>query len=356
MKALRPVAPFALAVLLQIAPAATDAQETIAPRTLQVEDRLIVFAPPPPRVTETVDMPRGGVLSIMDGAAVLELRGESLQISFPGGGIVLVEGWPARANHVRLPSGAMLAADAVLDALRLGPEALDIARLEASVEVDRPSGDVIVSTRAPLAGRADWLVAREILEPGETEPVGFRAYGYLLFADNLPDGKDYERRLAAIRAYVHQFKQVHRHTPNKTALFASFVDDTWRRREYDPDAPETVIAALMHAYDFERARVLQRRLGLPTFGPMIISGSEPLLGNDKITRNDVMVMDLSWIEPKLVDEWLREYRRVAEGEYEWDSGSLRQFALELLARLNKLGQDLHMTREAIASIVKVPTG
>lgn len=332
--------------------------EAVASRTLQIGDRLLVLAAPPRGTTDTADMPKGGILSVLEDTAVLRLRGNDLHITFESGGTVLIKSWLTHADKLRLPSGARLPVVEVRDALLSGEGRVDIASLEAAVPPDRP--DRPEPTRGPLGEDATWLVAREILEPSDREPPGFRAYSYLLFANNTAAGPDFERRLAAVAAYLRQFETADavlhrlRVEPGNVALFIALVDATWRKNDGMPDTPETVIKALMSAYDFERARLLLRRLRLPTRGPYVVSGNKPLLGGAEVQLKDLLVMDLSSVPPRLVDLWLTEFRRVAEGEYQWESGSLRRFALEVFTRLEVVGEAFSVTREAVASVLKFP--
>lgn len=334
--------------------------EEVAARTVRIGDRLLVVAAPPYGATETVNMPAGGVLSMLGGDAVLQLDDRDLYIKFANEGVVRIVGWLSLAYSLQLPSGATLSTATVMDLLRSSSGGVDIAALEANAVVPTLPPDAKVrefgSTRGSLGDDADWLVARKILGPDDEDLSGFRAYSYLLFADDTAEGPHFERRLAAITSYVRQFEVVgplmRRFSLKRKDMniFISLVDDSWDPGHLDPNSPEAVVKALMSAYDFPRARLLLRRLELPTRGPYIISGSKPLLGDRQVQLTDLMVMDLSWIAPRLVDLWLTEFRRIAEGEYEWESGSLRKFALLLLSELERIAP----TVVAIRSVVKLP--
>lgn len=354
----------AFAFLLAGAPSALEASDDdVAARIVRVGDRLLVLAAPPPGATEVAEMPPGGVVSMLEDEASLELHGQDLQLAFANGGTVRIVGWLSLASSLQLPSGARLSTASVVDVMRSGAGRAHIGVLEANAVSPEPPSDRtggMGSTRGALGDDADWLVARKILGPADQEPLGFRAYSYLLFADDTADGPDFERRLAAITAYVRQFEETESLTrrlsfeEEETALFIGLVDDSWDPGHYDPNSPEAVVEALMRAYDFPRARLLLRRLQLPTRGPYIVSGSEPLLGDDETQLDQIMIMDLSWIEPRLVDLWLTEFRRIAEGEYAWESGSLRPFALMVLSGLETVGKAFGVTREAVASVIKLP--
>jgi hypothetical protein len=348
----------AFALLLVSPPTVLEASDDeVATRTVWIADRLLVLAPPPPGTTETVDMPQSGVLSMLQGEAVLELRGEDLEITFANGGSVRIARWLSRISRLQLPSRATLSTAAIDGLLRSNAGRVDMATLEDNAVSPAPPHDrgagELGSTRGALGDGADWLVARRILGPADEEPPGFRGYSYLLFADNMAEGPDFERRLAAIIAYVRQFKAAEAE-PRKTALFIALVDRSWETGDRDLHSSEAVVEALMRAYDFSRARVLLRRLQLPTRGPYVISGSQPLLREHQIRLDELMIMDLSWIEPHLVDLWLTEFRRIAEGEYAWESGSLRPFALMVLTGLETIGRAFSLTREAVASVIKLP--
>lgn len=216
------------------------------------------------------------------------------------------------------------------------------AVLEAGAKPETCRVSVIVKARErPTAGPSRGqttgalLPARSTLVSGSDEPSGYGAYTYLLLASP-PRQEERERHLAVLVAYLRQLNEhdeLERYVPPERL-------NLWLLPlRYRPRLPPNLRAAsdasllsaaqdLLAAYDYARAQVVLARLGTTAdaSGPYLLMTMQPATLQ---AHTAVVTQNMSNVDPRVAEEWVRWQTRLAASPRAWSNESLTQLALSL---------------------------
>lgn len=245
----------------------------------------------------------------------------------PGGGI-----WTLPT----VPKGATLDMDAVL---------------EVGVEPQRCRVDVILNARlTPPTGhdptRAALLPARHFLQSGSDEPLGYGVYTYFLLASP-PRDEERERHVALLVAYLRQLDEhgeLERYlSPGRLNLWLlplRFVPQLPLNLRAAPDAALGRAAQdLLAAYDYGRAKVILAQTGTRAVasGPYLLTTRQPATQQ---AQQVVLMQDMSAVDARVAEEWLRWASRLAAPPRVWSDESLSRLALALRSMVASAARSL----------------
>ena len=232
--------------------------------------------------------------------------------------------------------------------------------------------------------REGYITASGMLFPGEPQREKLALYSYLLFTNDDSSGKNYDRRIAAITAYVGKYRTLAEEAineqcwlPEEVISFIVPLEQIDLSRNYalnrvrimrirDKEGDQELINTIDKNYSYKRSYTmidnLNRELpeNMDGYGPFIVSStvSIPFDTNEfyerNITSENVVVQDFSSTSPKLVGSEIMDFRTWAVQEVKNES----DFWFDLAKRTRNLiadgGEKLDVVGEAAAKLVSFP--
>jgi hypothetical protein len=114
---------------------------------------------------------------------------------------------------------------------------------------------------------------RDVLLSGEPAPVGYGAYGYLVFTKR-PSENDMERYAAVCLAYIRNLEPLSRYSPD---VSPSLMPTYWLvagEADFDERSPDCRM--WVDSYDYPRAKVMASAVSaLDSDGPLLVAWSKP---------------------------------------------------------------------------------
>lgn len=217
-------------------------------------------------------------------------------------------------------------------------------------KVDPP----VPAPSGPAPAPATQITARATLFDDEAEKEGYGLYSYLLFG---ADSAAYlSKRLAAAGAYLRLIPPSERpeieqlgdqnvnifYVPMRGEARGHFLRD------------ENAADFLVRHYNYVRALLLLRRIGINADGVYLAMYMAPLGGTESVDHKLLLVQDLSLVPDEFVELWIVEFRRQAGVEKYWDKLTLRNAMLRLRTALPLAAELIQVTGEALAGAAERP--
>jgi hypothetical protein len=189
-----------------------------------------------------------------------------------------------------------------------------------------PTGDRLVSTRA-------------FLPPDARQQPDFGLYTYVLFRRHQTESEIKSRYREALREFLNleDIKEFPIKTPAERSRLNVTGIPVWQRGldkfvlVHKAEDINAVLARLLDKeYRYADAELVLRVIPeADGEGPFLLSAHEPLLRKDPRRPERYMVQKLSWVPPRLVGLWLREFLAAVEKEQTWDPRSIPALVLKL---------------------------
>lgn len=138
-----------------------------------------------------------------------------------------------------------------------------------------------------------YVPARDVLFSNEKTPLGFGAYGYLIFTER-PDKYDptdnkYIRYEAVFRAFISKLDPVDSYSKQKRSFIMPTFWLLQNEKGLDRKYPET---SWIKFYDYSRAKILASSIrALSSKGPILVAWTQPFENVDN--NEEALVLDLS---------------------------------------------------------------
>lgn len=188
------------------------------------------------------------------------------------------------------------------------------------------------------------LSGRTFLLPGKNEPERYGLYSYLLFGTPPSTNTERERYLRGIESYLLVVQPIEelefykdRSLLNITLIPLKVSIDIDQNLAQPEQARELAIK-LLRIYDYGRAQILLSDLGLPTIssGPLLASKRTSTKGSNAIP----LVLDMSHVDPDLVQDWIKTFCLLATQEPSWAQENLRRLALNMRNVIAVAGKEM----------------
>jgi hypothetical protein len=204
-------------------------------------------------------------------------------------------------------------------------------------------------------------VTRAILKKNEFEIPDVGLHSYLLFGAGADIDAGRSNRLAAVRAYLKVIPEfeIPSTVLGKEDLQLAFLKKTSvlyifakADKKHDLEFTNqftTEEQRLLMKYDYLRAKELLEYIGIQGDGIYIVSYFDPLSSSKNIDKTKLLVQDLSRIKDKrLIEMWVKEYRKQAKKEKYWDKDIMREVMLRVRTELPEVAALIKFTNDALA--------
>jgi hypothetical protein len=204
-----------------------------------------------------------------------------------------------------------------------------------------------------------YTTSRGFLIRGENEADGYGLYSYFLLGSRA-DNANRERYLSAIKEYLRLSEAIEllkvlreKNEINITYLPLKIApgEDLLKKLEVQDDKNYAEVAAwLLEHYDFERAKVLLKKLeGSHVAGPYIVSFLTPLTGNN--VTPPYLYQDQSLVPPDLIASWMKLFIIQSEKEKFWEAETMRTMVLKMRLCVGVIGQAVPEVTKELDNII-----